>query len=93
MGWTYSCAKEQHTECPDAKKDTYECNCPCHLTEPLSYWLGDTVKLRGNSYETGVITGIVSSDENLVRVYWNSTNNLYHETISTDLLEIVKHDD
>lgn len=32
MGWTYDCAKENHKECPDTKKDSYQCDCPCHLT-------------------------------------------------------------
>jgi hypothetical protein len=55
----------------------------------LDLWLGDTVKERGNFYETGIVTGVVSSEDNHVRVYWNSTNDLRHETIHISLLERV----
>jgi hypothetical protein len=51
---------------------------------------GDTVKIKGShSQETGIVTGIVTKDE-YVRVYWNSTNNLYHETVHVDVLEVVR---
>jgi len=51
---------------------------------------GDTVRRKGlYSYETGIVTGVVVADE-FVRVYWNSTNALYHETVSIEDLEVMK---
>ena len=28
------CVQGNHQECPDTKKDTYACSCPCHLYAP-----------------------------------------------------------
>lgn len=26
-----SCVMDEHSDCPDSKRDNYECSCPCHL--------------------------------------------------------------
>lgn len=48
---------------------------------------GDTVKIRGSLYETGIITGFNGTD---YRVYFNSTNNMYHEFVNAKYLVLVK---
>lgn len=37
MGWSYFCAKEEHSQCYDTKKDTHSCDCPCHLKRMNDY--------------------------------------------------------
>ena len=42
------CVKGNHKDCPDTKKDTYACSCPCHsgglsLAEHLGTTTADAV--------------------------------------------------
>jgi hypothetical protein len=35
VGITAICVLGEHRDCPDAKKDSYVCDCPCHLKENI----------------------------------------------------------